>query len=424
MLMSATALVLSAISAPAVGDVTPVSLAVRPPLISLTGAPYDWRLQQGGGAKGLSVADGTAQLQHGDGADQQRPGPRARLRLRLIAPTASRSAPMLLLLTNSLDGTADVLVGLCAERGQPVFRFNIDLWASYRFAWTPDGFAFADPSGRVAASQAITACLWRRPSLRETAGWVGGDPNAREATEAELHALMREIAEWARARRLLRLIEPNGPRRVGRLAQMRVAREFFAVPDWSVGWGVRLPAGPAHGQAPHHRTAWAPSATARSTFSRSTPRACRPIGRGSPRRSRRERATRPRSMSREESSPSKWSKPAPSSASRTGARASAPMPTSGGHGRRRPASPRESTPTMRRLGLRYGRLDFLSGDGEPTFLEVNPNGQFGWLDDPAGWPLHRAVLDAALDPSSTLNDETIREASAPPPAQSSVSTGG
>jgi hypothetical protein len=60
MLMSATALVLSAISAPAVGDVTPTSLAARPPLIELSGAPYDWALQQGPGAKGLSVADGTA----------------------------------------------------------------------------------------------------------------------------------------------------------------------------------------------------------------------------------------------------------------------------------------------------------------------------------------------------------------------------
>lgn len=60
MLTSATALVLSAISAPAAGDVTPVSLATRPPMVELSGAPYDWALQQGGGAKGLTVADGTA----------------------------------------------------------------------------------------------------------------------------------------------------------------------------------------------------------------------------------------------------------------------------------------------------------------------------------------------------------------------------
>ncbi len=38
---------------------------------------------------------------------------------------------------------------------------------------------------------------------------------------------------------------------------------------------------------------------------------------------------------------------------------------------------------MKTLGLRYGRLDFLSNDkdaGNPWFLEVNPNGQWAWLD--------------------------------------------
>jgi hypothetical protein len=65
---------------------------------------------------------------------------------------------------------------------------------------------------------------------------------------------------------------------------------------------------------------------------------------------------------------------------------------------------------MNRLGLYFGRLDFLTGDGEPSFLEVNSNGQFGWLDDPNGWPLHRALLDAALDPTSAVRgDESVRE---------------
>lgn len=39
---------------------------------------------------------------------------------------------------------------------------------------------------------------------------------------------------------------------------------------------------------------------------------------------------------------------------------------------------------------------------ETTFLEVNPNGQFGWLDDPATWPLHDAVLEAVLCGTSTI----------------------
>ncbi|MGC2777602.1 MAG: hypothetical protein WA418_18395, partial [Bradyrhizobium sp.] len=150
---------------------------------------------------------------------------------------------MLLLLTNSIDGTADVLVHLCAERHQPVFRFNIDLWLDYRFAWTPSGFAIRDPSGRTVISEDVSSCLWRRPSLQDTPAWRGGTAEDRIATEAELHAVVREIAEWARARGCLRLIEPSAPRRVGRLAQMRVAREFFLVPDWSVGWGFRRPVG-------------------------------------------------------------------------------------------------------------------------------------------------------------------------------------
>ncbi len=60
MLMSAAALVLSAVSVPAAGDVTPVALSTLPPLLQFDGAPYDWALQQGQGAKGLTVADNTA----------------------------------------------------------------------------------------------------------------------------------------------------------------------------------------------------------------------------------------------------------------------------------------------------------------------------------------------------------------------------
>ncbi len=39
------------------------------------------------------------------------------------------------------------------------------------------------------------------------------------------------------------------------------------------------------------------------------------------------------------------------------------------------------TDFMKNLKLSYGRLDFLQdATGELHFLEVNPNGQFAWLD--------------------------------------------
>lgn len=316
---------------------------------------------------------------------------------------------MLLLLSNSIDGTADVIVGLCAERAQPVFRFNIDLWTRYRFAWTADGFAFHDPLGRTVASDAITACLWRRPSLRDTPQWEGGSPADRTATEAELHTLVREVADWARARGVLRLIEPGGPRRVGRLAQMRVARSFFSVPEWSAGWGFRWPAG-------------------RRMVKRLTTEA---VG------ERRDRFIYVQSVEADRLSPD-W--PWLLQAEAKGSRDATVLYV---HGRCFGFAMEDTRSRlgiedwrirtdahkdkwrrwevsaglaqriggyMERLGLRFGRLDFIVGDDAEWFLEVNPNGQFGWLDDPDGWPLHRAVLDAVLDPASSIHgDETVRE---------------
>ena len=58
---------------------------------------------------------------------------------------------------------------------------------------------------------------------------------------------------------------------------------------------------------------------------------------------------------------------------------------------------------MDRLGLKFGRLDFIVGEeSKPQFLEVNPSGQFGWLDEDGPLPLHHEVVSAILDPATTL----------------------
>jgi hypothetical protein len=320
-----------------------------------------------------------------------------------------QASGMLLLLSNSIDGTADVIVGLCSERAQPVFRFNIDLWTQYRFAWTGDEFVFHDPTGRTLSSNAISACLWRRPSLRDTPDWEGGSPADRIATEAELHTLMRELADWARARGLLRLIEPAGARRVGRLTQMRAARDFFTVPDWAVGWGIRWPAG-------------------RRMVKRLTTE-----GLGE----QRNRFIFVQSVDCERLSP-EW--PWLLQGIATGSRDATVLYVQGRcfgfemeetrtdlgvedwrirNGAHKDKWRRWDVPQdlpdriaayMDRLGLHFGRLDFIIGNGDVVFLEVNPTGQFGWLDDPNNWLLHRAVLDAALDPASAIRgNEVVRE---------------
>jgi D-alanine-D-alanine ligase-like ATP-grasp enzyme len=51
--------------------------------------------------------------------------------------------------------------------------------------------------------------------------------------------------------------------------------------------------------------------------------------------------------------------------------------------------------------LKFGRLDFVISDTQAWFLEVNPNGQYGWLDG-EDLAIHRRVLRALLDPAATI----------------------
>jgi len=57
---------------------------------------------------------------------------------------------------------------------------------------------------------------------------------------------------------------------------------------------------------------------------------------------------------------------------------------------------------MRALGLRFGRLDFLANNKDLTdalFLEVNPNGQWGWMDTEMNNGIFDAVVDFLCRPS-------------------------
>lgn len=49
---------------------------------------------------------------------------------------------------------------------------------------------------------------------------------------------------------------------------------------------------------------------------------------------------------------------------------------------------------VRRLGLNYASMDFIvTPDGDHVFLELNPNGQFLWLEYDAGLPLSSRMAD-------------------------------
>ena len=69
-----------------------------------------------------------------------------------------------------------------------------------------------------------------------------------------------------------------------------------------------------------------------------------------------------------------------------------------------PADERAIKGFMDKTGYRFGRFDFIRKDGELWFLELNPNGQWAWLDEKNEHGLVSMVADAIK-----AEDRTHRE---------------
>jgi hypothetical protein len=299
----------------------------------------------------------------------------------------------LLILTNSVDGTADCLVGLCRECGHSVFRFNVDLYDSYQLAWTENSLLLADANGRVIRVDEVGACLWRKP-------FVDGLRIQEEVAESDLSwiqsqlkHLLREIARYCRERGRLDLVDPWAEMRFGKLHQLITARKYLSTPMFHVGWGITRASGEVvvKGLSSDLLGGDRVFYSTRTRADQLDPRfpwftqeaivGDRDVTVvfidgdlfAYERDEERSADLIDWRVTINSDSEKQWYRVAIDEATGRGIRS-----------------------LMTDLNLRYGRLDFIRRGSELVFLEVNPNGQFGWLDDDSLY-LHRRFLAAVLN---------------------------
>jgi glutathione synthase/RimK-type ligase-like ATP-grasp enzyme len=66
----------------------------------------------------------------------------------------------------------------------------------------------------------------------------------------------------------------------------------------------------------------------------------------------------------------------------------------------------------RRLGLRMSNMDMIvTPDGDYVFLEVNPNGQWAWVEDQVGFPLATALVDEILGVDTLADHPYLKDRS-------------
>lgn len=77
---------------------------------------------------------------------------------------------------------------------------------------------------------------------------------------------------------------------------------------------------------------------------------------------------------------------------------------------------------VERLGLRFGAIDMIvTPDGRYVFLEINPNGQWMWIEDETGLPLSDVLCDALATPGSSRRPAHSAPVAAAPLAKEMVS---
>lgn len=156
------------------------------------------------------------------GSDNDWHGAR-RTSLRFASPSCKMTD--LLIITNSYDVTTDLLLDRLPE-GR-VFRLNFDQIEQYQIRFDSSGFRVAAPDGRTVVSEKVAKAYWRKPFNAEAQGL-----GVTQYVHAEWRYFLNEIVNLLWAENRFVLVEPFAERRTGKLIQLLRAKNVFHVPPY------------------------------------------------------------------------------------------------------------------------------------------------------------------------------------------------
>ena len=306
---------------------------------------------------------------------------------------------MILVITQSHYANAGVLLRHWRGMGRDAFIFNIDRFDAYRFEWRGERFHIADPLDREIDSARVEAVAIYKGLLQidQECPWQREYEGAK-MLRSMMNAVSHTFASWAIERGLLRLWTPY-EMLYPKFRQMAVAHKYFAVPEAALSWNVPLPeheiiVKPLVARSPDGTSCFYARRIAGAQLAPEYPWLTQAIADGDRDATvlyinghihsyqfATERGELTDWRVTQGTERNRWERWEPG-----------------------PDFERKVADYMREMGLKYGRLDFIIGGKTPQFLEVNPCGQFGFLDDLEGgeFPLHREAAEAILDPSSTI----------------------
>lgn len=145
---------------------------------------------------------------------------------------------MLLIYSTTFDTTVDMLIYHMNE--SDVFRFNSDCFEKYKITLNDDGFEIQDPLGRIANNKNINKVLYRKPSLKKDLLIQTKQLSDEEDyIDRELYYIAREIINLSWFQQKIVLIEPLVDFRVGKFVQLSIAKKYFNVPNYEFRYNTK-----------------------------------------------------------------------------------------------------------------------------------------------------------------------------------------
>lgn len=138
--------------------------------------------------------------------------------------------PVTLLIANSIDYVADVLVERLGS--DKVFRYNTDMWRDYSLCVTEANVELSDPTGRRVTDREI-AKVYRRSAMRGSMLFPNTEFSQLDRyAEEELWAVWSDLLNIFLSQGKVVLSQPFSTLRSGKLQQLRVAARYFPVPPY------------------------------------------------------------------------------------------------------------------------------------------------------------------------------------------------
>lgn len=278
--------------------------------------------------------------------------------------------------TCSQDVTTDLILAKLSGRAES-FRFDVDRWREFSWDFGPRGWSCTAPGGERIGDSTMSCFHLRKPMFLD-AIHVPAHGSLENWCRREILDLFKNLYSASHAAGIAALVAPDGDA-WGKLRQMKLAERFFPVPEWHLFTGRRS-AVPADGR-------WVVKSLTQTM-----------IGEG--------KCFLVREADLQALDPSYpwfvqrridggdevsaafvngriWA----SSISRDVLGADdARLETFRRNLKWTPCELADSEREaicgfMREAGLSFGRFDFIRQGGALHFLEVNPNGQWAWLDE-------------------------------------------